>query len=462
MVYSNPPIPFTKGNAKPRLFLHNILPNTIDLFPEDSKKSLVFDALRHQISGGAEMEDVLESAASAAQDLTTASGAALAMGAEENILCVGRSGETAPPIGAQVSVNSGISGECMRTGKYIVCDDTQLDSRVDAEVCLSLGLRSLAAVPLRAAGDKVGLLEVFSNYPSNFSSEHVEILRGLGDLVELAYARQSTKPAAELSQAEEELEAQSSVTIPDVPISEPRAIKWLRDSQALIAERKFPYWAIPVVLIAVLLAFRGWLAWQDPVKATAKVSAPIDAPQEISGADLVVLKPSPTRESRRKTGRKEVSQEASPEAQDVVVHNFQEEIVPAPSKKEATDDSVEPPQLAVLSSDGSELSNLVKKQAVLPKPALMVSQGVVRGGVVHRVPPAYPAEARSKGVSGEVVLKASINEKGAVTTVEPVSGPPVLVRAASDAVRQWRYRPSLLNGTPVPVETEITVNFKKP
>jgi protein TonB len=87
---------------------------------------------------------------------------------------------------------------------------------------------------------------------------------------------------------------------------------------------------------------------------------------------------------------------------------------------------------------------------------------VVRGAITHKVPPVYPPDALADGVAGVVVLKAAINEKGAVYEVSPVSGPQALARAAMDAVKKWQYQPSLLNGTPVRVETEITVNFKKP
>ena len=65
------------------------------------------------------------------------------------------------------------------------------------------------------------------------------------------------------------------------------------------------------------------------------------------------------------------------------------------------------------SSDG-DLSNLVAKQPTMPKAAMMVSQGVVRGSITHRVPPTYPREAFSQGLWGPVVLKATIAENGAV------------------------------------------------
>lgn len=88
-----------------------------------------------------------------------------------------------------------------------------------------------------------------------------------------------------------------------------------------------------------------------------------------------------------------------------------------------------------------------------------ISQGVTKGLLVHRVEPAYPTLARSARVQGEVVLSAVIDTNGQITNLQLVSGHPMLVPAAITAVREWRYKPYLLNGQPVEVETTITVIF---
>jgi protein TonB len=90
---------------------------------------------------------------------------------------------------------------------------------------------------------------------------------------------------------------------------------------------------------------------------------------------------------------------------------------------------------------------------------IRISQGVTRGLLVHRVEPAYPALARSARVQGEVVLSAVIDVNGQIQNLQLVSGHPMLVPAAIAAVRQWQYKPYLLNGQPVEVETMITVIF---
>jgi protein TonB len=75
------------------------------------------------------------------------------------------------------------------------------------------------------------------------------------------------------------------------------------------------------------------------------------------------------------------------------------------------------------------------------------------------VPPVYPAVARSARVSGDVVIEATVDEEGKVADARVVKSVPLLDQAALDAVRQWEYRPSLLNGVPTPVVVTVTVRF---
>jgi protein TonB len=77
------------------------------------------------------------------------------------------------------------------------------------------------------------------------------------------------------------------------------------------------------------------------------------------------------------------------------------------------------------------------------------------------VEPVYPHIAVLTGMQGQVKLHAIIARDGTIQSLSAVSGPPLLVRAALDAVGQWRYRPYILNGEAVEVETFITVNFRK-
>jgi protein TonB len=90
---------------------------------------------------------------------------------------------------------------------------------------------------------------------------------------------------------------------------------------------------------------------------------------------------------------------------------------------------------------------------------IRISGGVTKGLLIHRVEPTYPPLARAARVQGDVVLSAVIDTNGQIQNLQLVSGHPMLVPAALTAVKEWRYKPYLLNGQPVEVETTITVIF---
>lgn len=106
----------------------------------------------------------------------------------------------------------------------------------------------------------------------------------------------------------------------------------------------------------------------------------------------------------------------------------------------------------------SNLSAVPKFVPVVPQ-RVRISQGVTRGLLIHKQEPVYPALARAARVQGDVILSAVIDINGQIQNLQLVSGHPMLVPAAIAAVKQWRYKPYLLNGQPVEVETTITVIF---
>ncbi len=99
---------------------------------------------------------------------------------------------------------------------------------------------------------------------------------------------------------------------------------------------------------------------------------------------------------------------------------------------------------------------------VPPKPKVQrvrVSQGVTQGLLVKKVQPEYPPLAKEARIQGSVVLKALISKNGRIENLQVVRGHPMLTAAAIQAVKQWQYKPYILNGQPVEVETSVTVNF---
>lgn len=99
-------------------------------------------------------------------------------------------------------------------------------------------------------------------------------------------------------------------------------------------------------------------------------------------------------------------------------------------------------------------------QDAAPSKALSVSHDVMVGQIVSRVSPVYPKEAKKQKIQGAVVLQAVIGKDGHVQNVEALSGPEELRGSAMTAVKQWVFKPYLLNGNPTEVKTKIEVNYK--
>jgi len=115
--------------------------------------------------------------------------------------------------------------------------------------------------------------------------------------------------------------------------------------------------------------------------------------------------------------------------------------------------------------NGGSLPNLMGGDSKAPAPVLQtlnVSQGVSRGLLVKKTQPVYPASAMQMHIEGTVELQATISKSGDISGVKIISGDARLARAAVDAVKQWKYKPYLLNGEPIEIQTQITMNFKLP
>jgi protein TonB len=115
-------------------------------------------------------------------------------------------------------------------------------------------------------------------------------------------------------------------------------------------------------------------------------------------------------------------------------------------------------------SAGGVIGGILSSAAVaVPKAAtptrVRVSQGVSAGLLIRKVQPNYPQLAKQARIQGQVVLQAEISKDGTIQNLQLISGHPMLAPAAIEAVKQWRYKPYLLNGEPVAVDTQVIVNF---
>jgi protein TonB len=111
----------------------------------------------------------------------------------------------------------------------------------------------------------------------------------------------------------------------------------------------------------------------------------------------------------------------------------------------------------------SGLSRVLTSAPASAKPSLArvkLSQGVLQGLLIKRVEPQYPRNALATHTQGAVLIEATVDKEGHIVNPKVLSGPFMLAPAALEAVRQWRYKPYFLDGEPVEVQTQITINFK--
>lgn len=187
-------------------------PSSVIAMPPRSE-ALSIASVRHEIR---ELDDdvdaVLQVLTERAQNLTGASGAALAfltrssahpstrISNDDQMLCRARCGDPAPPLGVPVEIRHGLSGECVRSGQLVSCDDMANDPRVDPEVGRALGIGSLIAVPIVSDFRVVGLLEVFSPYPHAFSKVHTTILDRLVEMIPDTYRQMRNSETTQLTE----------------------------------------------------------------------------------------------------------------------------------------------------------------------------------------------------------------------------------------------------------------------
>ena len=149
-------------------------------FPgEDGGRSLAEMAQR-------DLSATLRLLAERAQYITGASGAAIALRDHEEMVCRASAGAKAPEVGAQLQINSGLSGESVRTQQTLRCDDAFTDERVNRESCEALGIRSVVVMPLIRGGEVIGVFELFSDKAHVFEARDITALERMGAMVHTA------------------------------------------------------------------------------------------------------------------------------------------------------------------------------------------------------------------------------------------------------------------------------------
>ncbi len=135
----------------------------------------------------------LQRIVASAHNLTEASGAAIALGNEQGMICVARSGACSPPLGSRFDGRSGLSGECIRSRESVMCMNAAADPRVDYGACTALGIKSMVYRPLLAKGKLIGVLAVFSSRPQHFSHRDLKCLKWTDELISDAIDRHESQ-----------------------------------------------------------------------------------------------------------------------------------------------------------------------------------------------------------------------------------------------------------------------------
>jgi hypothetical protein len=154
--------------------------------PDYTNTLATLSAVQREVESlGTDLDASLRLIAVRSQALVRATGAAIALAATDPaiMVCRASAGPDAPPVGAELHVGSGFSGECVRTGKSLHCDDTETDTRVNKESCRALGIRSMIAVPVRSRDKVLGIIEAFSSQPGGLHGTDISVLQRLAETI---------------------------------------------------------------------------------------------------------------------------------------------------------------------------------------------------------------------------------------------------------------------------------------
>jgi TonB family protein len=470
--------------------------------------------LSAEVSADLALEIVLNEIVEQACLATGATGAAIVLVRDGEMVCRASNGANAPALGAPLSSETGLTAECIKTRQVQRCDDAQSDPRADSEASRSLGVRSVIILPLLQKGEMAGVLEVFSPLPGAFGDRDERTLEALARRI-LQNLERASEPLLLTSSAASSSAAKSAAPlIPLAGLASARAPE-LEESgtDSAIGRKGFvvPLEAteaaeaaegraragldfvslvlvvavlVCAVLFGTLVGVRlGWrraasVRGQGIVKSasgatTSSQSAGKSLPEENgsgptqAGAEqgTALSSSAPSGASGLRNEKKIAAASASklakvkdsvPPAGSLLVYENGKEVF----RMTPTDEDEAVRGTGV--NDNGAQSGEVQRASALEPAVVELAPEAAEGSLLHRVEPDYPEEARQEGIQGAVVLEVRIGRDGAIQDVKLISGQPLLANAAISAVKQWRFKPRVLEGQPVEMQTRVTLNFRMP
>lgn len=428
-----------------------------------------------ELSAGLALDVVLNEIVEQACRATGATGAAVILERDGEMVCRASTGGNAPELGARLSRERGLTAECIKTRQAQRCDDAQADPRADVEASRSLGVRSVVVLPLIRQGDLAGILEVFSSRIGAFGERDELTLEALANRILKNLERGSepystaaqnpVMPAAPISGSELEDQAGSSSVKEKESEAGPEAVE--RSTRTGLDVVTFALGVVVVgcaVLLGTLVGLRlGWrrtAAVRGQVTNSASGAAVgVRKAAEASGAKVAANAGSKSTGGDAKNGlvppRPPVAgrKDSLPPPGGLLVYENGKEVFrmpPTAEEREATNGS---------STHGAAVQQASDVGQAGP---LQVAPEVAEGSLLHRVEPDYPEQARQQQIQGPVVLDVRTRRDGTIQELKLLSGQRLLADAAIAAVKQWRFRPHLVKGEPVEMQTTVTLNFKLP
>ena len=478
--------------------------------------------LSAELSADLALEIVLNEIVEQACLATGATGAAIVLPRDGEMMCRASSGHTAPELGARLDTASGLSGECVKTHRTQRCDDVRVDPRADSEASQRLGVRSVMVMPLLRGDELSGVIELFSSRAYAFGDRDegtLEVLaaRILSNLDRASKAAEpeseeppSVEPQAESLPSEtpsiESLRSQTlpgetllRETLPSETIQQREQLAERESVREIVLEIPAPEQTEPeqpdsaqldparldsdqldpdqnvgrrlnvatwvlgaaVVACAVLL---GLLIGRhlDGRKVTmrARPVAPASAAPTLPAVPAGTNAGSVAANASVPQSAVKANSSAALPPGGLRVYENGREVFRLPPDSGVTPDSATGMQRAS-SVDKVEPDGTEPDKAE-PDRVMELSPLAAAGSLLHRVEPEYPEEARRQQLQGAVVLEVHIAADGTVQDVQVMSGPEQLAAPSINAVKQWRFRPRALNGRPVEMQTTVTLSFKLP
>jgi TonB family protein len=465
--------------------------------------------LSAEVSADLALEIVLNEIVEQACLTTGATGAAIVLLRDGEMVCRASNGVNAPELGAPLGSQSGLTAECIRTRTVQHCDDAQSDPRADAEASQRLGVRSVMILPLVRKGEMAGVLEVFSPLPGAFGDRDERTLEALAGRIlqnleraseplSLSSSSSAASRGAATSAGARSVAEESAPVEPALPraqdVEELRAGLAMRQDEVPLeisegsTRTKFDIVSLAlgtavlvsavllVTLIGIRMSGRRAVRGHAVKPASGAVLSPRAAPSvaEAAGSGpargdgaTVVSAPGSSGTGNSRDLSSETKNASAAESKDAGAKG-------SVATGSVPPRSVPPPGSLLVYENGKEVFRMLPaeeaaasgevRRASEGKPAGVVELApeAAEGEVVRRVEPEYPEEARQQRVQGAVVLEVRIGRDGAVQDVKLVSGQDVLANAAIAAVKQWAFKPRVVQGQPVEMQTTIILNFRLP